>query len=115
MKHEILIETADEGTGNLGLTIGAVNADVVEVKRLHRVTWSIATDKVYSFRIEQKKDSEQIFFFFSKPSSKHTDDGTKAWVSVTAKKGADYNYSIWWRGQKDGKEFEYDPKISVKP
>lgn len=90
--------------------------DPVEVLVEHGnfVLWKIKTDKVYSFRIQNKTELD-IFSTNEPPPREHKKEGGGR-VDRISTEQTDYEYSIFWKafeGQKE--EIEYDPIIAVKP
>lgn len=88
--------------------------DTVLVEHGTKVIWSIETKKVYSFRIKKKKGSQGIFSRIDPPPVKHTTQGGGT-VHKKSNVFTYYNYSIFWKAEKGGREIEFDPIIAVKP
>ena len=107
--HKIVIETANESNGKLGLD----PEDTVYVDSWDKVTWSITADNVVSFYIEHKRDTDDIFFFLDKPPSKHTKEGSGR-VKLFPRAGAEYEYAIHWK-DRNNMSHTFDPKIAVDP
>lgn len=86
----------------------------VNVEPGDTVTWSITGGKtnVYSFRIQKKSTSGEIFSSAAPPPSRQTNRG-RGRVSGSAPRGRIYDYSIWWKRDQNSPEIEHDPKIAI--
>ncbi len=110
MKHTITIRNGDTGTHQLDLSDGGKT----DAKSLERIEWLIGEpSNVYSFRIEKKEHSPDVFIFFEKPPKTHTRKGTGL-ISV-GQGNKIYTYSIHWKTSETSEEYHHDPIISIKP
>jgi hypothetical protein len=78
------------------------------------VFWEIGDNSgVSEIRIEPKKGAENIWI--QRPRMHGMDGGWMGVVNPHARVGAEYDYSIIWRGTGGTGPHPYDPKISVMP
>jgi hypothetical protein len=114
---DIMIGYGDTSTGPDKGKLILYPPDTDSVVKGQKVTWSIdqSRSNVFSFRIVRKNDSKEIFKSFRHPPSAHTHKGTATVRSIFIKDYDEYNYSIYWKTTKDGTEYEFDPKIAIKP
>lgn len=77
------------------------------------IIWQIKNNSnVYSItRIEEKLNSTNIFESDPYPEGNHW----RGDISGSAHSGDVCEYSIFWKDSEDGPEYEYDPKISIRP
>jgi len=108
---DILIIAGNTGTHELTLN----PSGIAEADKGKKVTWSIAPTaiNVKEFKIQKKDTSKGIFTFLDPPPKKYTKVGSGR-VDWFNDDGVVYGYSIWWI-DNNGKEHEFDPKISVLP
>ena len=114
---DITIGYGDTSTGSDRGKLILYPPDTDSVLKGQKVTWSIdqSGSNVFSFRIEKKNDSKEIFKAFRHPPSAHTQRGTGTVRSIFIKNYDEYNYTIYWKTTKDGPEYVFDPKIAIKP
>jgi hypothetical protein len=110
MALKIIIK--DSNTTTKELTLDPIDPPA---KKLQKVKWVIEDEKVASFRIEEKEDSDNIFAFFDQPPSGHVKEGG-ARVGLPRNEAV-YNYTIVWKATNGDPNIEYrfDPKISIDP
>lgn len=119
MKRVIAIVDSNAETQELVLQYegkdGKKPGSDIEAYPLDKIVWELRDPKVYSYRIEPKEDSNNIWHFWNGPPKNQTRDKTEtAGVGFFAK-NKKFKYSIIWKVSADGPDLVYDPIIAIQP
>ncbi len=78
------------------------------------INWTISDPNVFSFRIEKKDNSQNIWKTLHHPPSHHTKNGGGR-VGGKWAAGKKYRYTIHWKISETDPEKHFDPIISIRP